>query len=55
MGQTKRLYEMNEQLIGIDDFGYQYEQWLEERRLENLELQYQEEVGAYQEMLGDVK
>ena len=51
----KRLYEMNEQVRSIDDFGYQYEQWLEERRLENLELQYQEEVGAYEEMLSDIK
>lgn len=39
---------MNEQVISIDDFDYQYEQWLEERRLENLELHYQE-------MLEDIK
>jgi len=53
MGQTKRFYELNEQLRSIDDFDYQYEQWLEERRI--TEMQHEAELAAYEEMLSDIK
>jgi len=53
MGQMKRLYEMNEQIRSIDDFDYQYEQWLEEQRI--AEMQYEAEMAAYEEMLSDIK
>jgi hypothetical protein len=51
MGQMKRIFELNEQLKSIDDFGYQYEQWLEEQRI--IEMQHEAELAAYQEMLSD--
>ena len=51
MGQMKRIYELNEQLRSIDDFDYQYEQWLEEQRI--IEMQREAELAAYQEMLSD--
>jgi hypothetical protein len=53
MGQMKKIYEQNEQFRMIDDYEYQYEQWMEEKNI--AEMQYEAEMSAYQEMLGDIK
>lgn len=44
MAQTKRMLDEMQEVNRIDDYEYQYEQWLEQQKAE---------LAAYEEMLSD--
>lgn len=57
MGMTKRLLEeiIDEELYPCD-MDYQYEQWVENKKLQDQEeyiKNYLEQISAYEEMLAD--